>query len=304
MVDLRLIRHFETVYRLRSFSAAAEELSLSNSAVTKSIRTLEEDWKTTLFHRTTRSVTPTIAGDRLFPLAVNLLAYGETVKNEAIGKSREIRIVCGAMSADLLIPKTVAELARLRPDLKISMRQLPPLLALEELIHRRVHFLMFHPSIFKALPTNSNVETANILEQDYKMVARPDHPALNTDMSVEHLMAYPWAIPGFGPRIAASLPNDLQKALIANDQPRYSLATPTSCLNLAAMSDVLAIVPGDLAKASIASGQLKEVRLMESPLHRVDIAYLKEHKNDPELTSLISTVSQIFTAPATAEATD
>ena len=40
--DLNLIRRFEAVYRLRSFSRAAKELGMTHSAITKSIRTLEE----------------------------------------------------------------------------------------------------------------------------------------------------------------------------------------------------------------------------------------------------------------------
>ena len=63
-LDLVLIRRFEAVARLGSFSAAADEVGVTHSAMTKSIRTLEELWGVRLFERTTRSVVPTAAGRR------------------------------------------------------------------------------------------------------------------------------------------------------------------------------------------------------------------------------------------------
>mmetsp|Transcript_24010 Transcript_24010/g.48830 ORF Transcript_24010/g.48830 Transcript_24010/m.48830 type:complete len:89 (-) Transcript_24010:171-437(-) len=81
-MDLKKITHFESVYRLRSFSQAAEELSLTHSALTKSIRALEDAWNTVLFRRTTRSVLPTEAGIRLYPMAERLLALADETKKK------------------------------------------------------------------------------------------------------------------------------------------------------------------------------------------------------------------------------
>ncbi|MFM7027168.1 MAG: LysR family transcriptional regulator [Chakrabartia sp.] len=71
--DLGLVRRFEAVYRRASFSRAAEELGITHSAMTKSIRTLENLWSIQLFERTTRSVVATAAGRRLAELAPELL---------------------------------------------------------------------------------------------------------------------------------------------------------------------------------------------------------------------------------------
>ena len=89
-MDLKKIAHFESVFRLRSFSQAADELSLTHSALTKSIRSLEDSWNTTLFRRTTRSVVPTEAGIRLYPMAERLLALADETKREATGVEREL----------------------------------------------------------------------------------------------------------------------------------------------------------------------------------------------------------------------
>ncbi|RRD42809.1 LysR family transcriptional regulator [Comamonadaceae bacterium OH3737_COT-264] len=54
---IHLIVAFDAVARLQSFTAASQELHLSNSAISHRIRELEQILKTTLFHRTTRNVT-------------------------------------------------------------------------------------------------------------------------------------------------------------------------------------------------------------------------------------------------------
>jgi DNA-binding transcriptional LysR family regulator len=57
---------FTAIVRHASFRAAADELALSASSLSHMMRALEERLGVRLFNRTTRSVAPTEAGDRLF----------------------------------------------------------------------------------------------------------------------------------------------------------------------------------------------------------------------------------------------
>src|SRR6188508_2733297 len=56
---------FLAVARAQSFSGAARDLGVSRSAVSQSVRQLEEELRVTLVSRTTRSVSLTDAGRRL-----------------------------------------------------------------------------------------------------------------------------------------------------------------------------------------------------------------------------------------------
>ena len=287
MVDLRLIRHFEAVYRLESFTLAAEELNLSHSAVTKCIKSLEADWGTQLFQRTTRLVTPTRAGIRLYPMAINLLAHSEAVKRETIGGDREIRIAGGAMAFDHVLPRAIPAFHQIRPDLKISATVLSPMLALEELIKRRVHLIIFHASTFASLPHSARLQTISTPTEDFKMVFRPGHPVTKTDLSLDSVLKFPWAFPGFDKHLAASMPDAIQAALIAHDQPRFDIYTPTTCLNLARVTDILALIPESLAKPSIDAGALGGLVVPGVPKYQVAAAYLADSEPDKDIAAFV-----------------
>ncbi|MET9068909.1 LysR family transcriptional regulator, partial [Streptosporangium sandarakinum] len=70
-MDPHLLRTFVTVVRRRSFSAAAEELGYTQSAVSQQVAALEADLGLTLLRR--RPVAPTRAGERLLEHAGPLL---------------------------------------------------------------------------------------------------------------------------------------------------------------------------------------------------------------------------------------
>ena len=65
MADLNELTAFAAVARLRSFRKAALERGVSASALSHALRALEERLGVRLLNRTTRSVTPTEAGQRL-----------------------------------------------------------------------------------------------------------------------------------------------------------------------------------------------------------------------------------------------
>lgn len=64
--SLKGLQAFEAAYMHRSFASAAQELSITASAVSHAIQTLEEALGTMLFERARRGVVPTEAGAQLY----------------------------------------------------------------------------------------------------------------------------------------------------------------------------------------------------------------------------------------------
>lgn len=84
------LQAFLAVARARSFSGAARDLGVSRSAVSQSVRQLEEDLGVTLVARTTRSVAVTDAGRRLLESAGPAIAQVQAALGEVSAKPGEV----------------------------------------------------------------------------------------------------------------------------------------------------------------------------------------------------------------------
>jgi DNA-binding transcriptional LysR family regulator len=82
-MELRQLRYFRGVARTGSFSAAATEEFVVQSALSRQIRNLEEELGVKLFERTTRSVRLTREGEGLLELADRVLVDVDLVVAEA-----------------------------------------------------------------------------------------------------------------------------------------------------------------------------------------------------------------------------
>jgi DNA-binding transcriptional LysR family regulator len=116
---------FLAVARLRSFTRAAATLGVSQSALSHTVRELEERLGVRLLTRTTRSVSPTEAGERLLrnvgprfdEIEAELAAVGELRQKPA----GTVRITATEFAIDTLLLPKLAPLLRQYPDLKVEM---------------------------------------------------------------------------------------------------------------------------------------------------------------------------------------
>jgi DNA-binding transcriptional LysR family regulator len=116
---------FLAVARERSFTRAAAQLGVSQSALSHTIRGLEERLGLRLLTRTTRSVSPTEAGERILNAAGPRL---EEIEAElaALSELREtpagtVRISATDYAADGVIWPKMAKFLREYPDIKVEI---------------------------------------------------------------------------------------------------------------------------------------------------------------------------------------
>ena len=79
---LKQIRYFQSVVRLGSFTAAAEEHFISQSAISQQIKALEEELGVTLLERKKRSFTLTQAGEYFYKKSLVLVADYDNIVRE------------------------------------------------------------------------------------------------------------------------------------------------------------------------------------------------------------------------------
>jgi len=123
--NLNDLLSFLAVGRERSFTRAAAKLGVSQSALSHTIRELEERLGIRLLTRTTRSVAPTEAGERLLR---NVGPRLDEIDAElaAVSELREkpagtIRITAGEHAADSILWPALARLLPNFPDVKLEI---------------------------------------------------------------------------------------------------------------------------------------------------------------------------------------
>lgn len=116
---------FAAVAQERSFTRAAAKLGMSQPALSRAMRQLEERLGVRLLSRTTRSVAPTEAGEHLLRVVAprfeeidNEMAMLSEFRDKPAGK---LRITAGEHSAITILQSVLAKLLPDHPDLNIEI---------------------------------------------------------------------------------------------------------------------------------------------------------------------------------------
>jgi DNA-binding transcriptional LysR family regulator len=125
--NLTHLAAFAAVARHRSFRRAGAELALSTSAVSYAIRALEERLGVGLFHRTTRSVALTEAGqrllDRLQPALGQVHDALEEMNHFRSAPAGLLRINATRAAVQTQLGPRLADFLRAHPDVRLEVAQ-------------------------------------------------------------------------------------------------------------------------------------------------------------------------------------
>jgi DNA-binding transcriptional LysR family regulator len=130
MLDVRRMRVLREVALRGSFSAAAESLSFTQSAVSQQVAALEREAGAVLVERSARGVRLTDAGEAVVRHAEDILAKlaEAEAELEAIAGLRggRVRIAAFESVAGTIMPIAISRFARQHPGVELSMALLEP----------------------------------------------------------------------------------------------------------------------------------------------------------------------------------
>jgi DNA-binding transcriptional LysR family regulator len=125
-VHLRDLRYFVAVATAGSITRAAQGLFISQPALSKQIRALENQLRIPLFERLPRQLRLTAAGEELLPRARRLLAEWEA-DQQALAQKANCSVVVGMHTSPGrgLMPAIRARLLEQCPEVRLEIRQMP-----------------------------------------------------------------------------------------------------------------------------------------------------------------------------------
>lgn len=195
-MDTATLQAFVEVARSGSFSIAAQNLFITQSAVSKRIAQLESQLDTRLFDRIGRGINLTEAGSTLFPQAEQILTQFEDARRTLNNLSGEVtgRLSLAASHHISLhrLPETLRSFVKRYPQVQMDLRFYESEVAYESVVHGDIELALITLS-----PENDPRIVAQTVWVDrlhYCVAA--DHPLAScANVEFDQINAYPAILP-------------------------------------------------------------------------------------------------------------
>lgn len=191
-METEQLKNFVRVAQRQSFTKAAAEIGLSQSAISRSIAKLEEELGQPVFERQRKRVALTDAGQQLYPRAQQILNLIEDTKAEICddGESGKVRLAAIPTIAPFLLPSLLQKIAKSFPKAQLTVH--------EDTTDRLVKRLAEGESdlALVALPiAGKHVEVAELFEEPLLLVVPKSHPlAKKKRVSLGDVEALPFVL--------------------------------------------------------------------------------------------------------------
>lgn len=268
-MDLRQLRHFVAVFEHGNLSRAAEDIAISQPALTRSLRTLEDELGVELLVRHARGASATEAGERFYHHAKSILAECSRAQLDAAQPAGdlagEVAIGVGALFASHIIDATVAEFCEAHPKVSITVIQgfFEELVTLLELGQIELAFINI-----PLLQPPESILLEPLFQIEASVFVSSDHPlAKGNAPSKQALSEAKWAV--------VDKPHSIEvfDTLFLTDgiaAPRIAVRTNSLTLirSLVTGSNFIGLMPHHLLKHELNAGTVKRLDVPPTPIVR------------------------------------
>jgi DNA-binding transcriptional LysR family regulator len=218
------LRHLIALADSASFSKAAQALFLTQPALSRSIRALEDELHAALFDRIGRRIELTPFGGETLKRARQLLFDAEELQASGPGlregRSGVLRIGMGSGPGAMLMTPLLMQIARERPQLRVEISRSSTELLVQALHARSLDALVVD---VRSMRPAADLRTDALHEMRGAFMVRRGHPLarLRSGVSFEALARYPIA--------STPLSDEVARMLIERYGPQ---AHPQQCVTL------------------------------------------------------------------------
>lgn len=206
MIDLRSLRYLVILARRLSYARAADELSISQPALTRTVQNIERQFGVRLFDRDRSGVRLTSEGRMMLDSAAVLVSNAEDLERHwertAKGQEGVVRFGMAPLPARSLLASTLLERHRMAAGVRneVVVRSVDALWPL--LVSGEIEFFV---AAARQIPDTPPVRAETLGSFPISFIVRPGHPLLHMRNSERR---FPVLVAS---RIALLLPTDLQK---------------------------------------------------------------------------------------------
>lgn len=248
------LRHLVLVLAIEehgSLVRVADELYMTQPALSRALREAESAVGASLFERTRHGMVPTLAGQACLEHARSIVGHVETlgrrVTELADPRSGSVGIGVHVTGANLLVPRAVARLVAERPLIDVRIREAPPATLIHEVDGGDLDLLVGRVTDHSS---TARLQMVPLYREPFRIVAAVDHPALDlTRANLVDLAGYPWAIPVNGTPLRDALEQAFGSAGIGPPDCQVECGTPAPTRTLVVEAGFLAVLPESMAVA-------------------------------------------------------
>lgn len=265
-ITFRQLQVFRTVCETRSYSRAADEMALTQPAVSLQIRQLEELVGQPLFEYLGKKLYLTDAAEVLLRASSDIFGRLDVLDmqlSDLRGSLQGQLSLAVESSAKYITPHLFAAFRRVHPEVSLDLVVLNHAQAVKRLSVSRDDLL-----IMSQVPTDMNLEFLPFLDNPIIAVAPPDHPLSRAALlSLQDLTPWPLLIrePGSGTRKAIE---DYLKQKRAHFAQTLQVASMDALRESVVAGLGLAFLPRHAVRMELASRMLCELPVAELPLYR------------------------------------
>jgi DNA-binding transcriptional LysR family regulator len=262
---------FLEVARQLSFTKAGQTLFLSQSAVSKQVKALEEHYRTGLFERLGNSIVLTPAGELLY----RKLLVAKQLQHELHQEftelspdfSPQVHMVIGASTTISLyvIPPVLSAYLGQYPNTQLTLKNRNSENILKALLEHEIDL-----GIIEGLHKVSNVTYTPLLTDEVVAVCSGRNPLYRQELEAGDLLRVPVALREAGSGTLAVLEEALaEKHIKVTDLPvKVRLGGTEALKNFVRVDTCLAFLPRQSVMKELASGELMEVKVRDLNLMR------------------------------------
>ena len=287
-VKIHQIRAFVEVARQGSIRGASRVMNLSQPALTKSIKELEEGMAAQFFVRRSKGVALTECGESFYQHANLILeelrAAQDDIRQRQGLLGGQINIGMGASIARTLMPPVITRFHEQHPQVKVRIMEGQLVSMINELRQGELDFTI---NTYYQGPYDHEFTFEKLFEKPFAIFCREGHPAIGAK-SISELLHYNWTMPT--PR--GSYYKQLEDVFKYRSQiPQIGVVCETfsSCISLVAQSDFLSILPQELGCDPLLAHRLVMLPVAETlPKAAYYLIQRRDSRQTPLTSSLIT----------------